>query len=99
MNPREQLEVHMGTLGKFGQELHRTDHPNRYKYGKIWAEFSQGNYNNADELIKLGADPEAVGNYIKIATSPEFKAHQKEVQSKITPEQMGYNRKDNWTGD
>lgn len=98
-NPARQLEVHMGTLGKFGQELHRTNHPNRYKYGKIWVEFSQGNYNNADELIKLGADPEAVGNYIKIATSPEYKAHQKEVQSKITPEQMGYNRKDNWTGD
>lgn len=89
-NLHQELEKHMSVIGRHGQMLHDTDNPNRYKFGKIWSAFSQGKFDNADELIKMGADAESVGNYIKIATSPEYKEHMEKVRANISPESMGY---------
>jgi|688.fasta_scaffold112520_6 hypothetical protein len=89
-NLHQELEKHMSVIGRHGQMLHDTDNPNRYKFGKIWSAFSQGKFDNADELIKMGADAEAIGNYIKIATSPEYKEHMAKVRANISPESMGY---------
>lgn len=85
-NPHMELEKHMSTISAHGRMLHDTDHPDRYKFGKAWVEFGKGNFNNADELIKLGADPEAVGNYIKIKSSPEYKEHMANVQANLDPD-------------
>lgn len=87
---RGELEIHLGTLSNFGQQLHRTKHPNGEKFGKALGAFTDGNFDMADELISMGADPEAVGNYIKIRTSPEYKAYSDKVLGDITPESMGY---------
>jgi hypothetical protein len=91
-NPHGELEKHIGTLSNFGQQLHKGNHPNRERFGKALNAFMDGNFNNADELIAMGADPAAVGNYIKIKTSPEYKAQMTKVQSEIKPESMGYGR-------
>ena len=89
---RSELEKHMGTLSNFGQQLHKSDHPNRVKFGKTLGAFMDGNFNHADELIAMGADPAAVGNYIKIKTSPEYKAEMEKIKANISPESMGYGR-------
>lgn len=89
---RSELEKHMNTLSNFGQQLHKSDHPNRVRFGKTLNAFMDGNFNNADELIAMGADPAAVGNYIKIKTSPEYKAELAKTKSEISPESMGYGR-------
>ena len=89
---RGELEKHMSVINRHGEMLHKTNHPHREKFGKMWSEFSQGKFDNANELIEMGADPAAVGNYIKIKTSPEYKAYMTKVQSEISPESMGYGR-------
>ena len=89
---RGELEKHMSVINRHGEMLHKTNHPHRQKFGKMWSEFSQGKFDNANELIEMGADPTAVGNYIKIRTSPEYKAYMAKVQSEISPESMGYGR-------
>lgn len=91
-NPHGELEKHIEILSNFGQQLHKGNHPNRERFGKALNAFMDGNFNNADELIAMGADPAAVGNYIKIKTSPEYKAQMAKVQSEIKPESMGYGR-------
>ena len=89
---RGELEKHLGALSNFGQQLHKANHPNRVRFGKTLGAFTDGNFNMADELIAMGADPAAVGNYIKIRTSPEYKSEMAKAQADITPESMGYGR-------
>ena len=85
-NPSAELEKHMGVISAHGRNLHDTDHPDRYKFGRAWVDFGNGKFDNADELIKMGADPEAIGNYIKIRTSPEYKEHMEKVQANLDPD-------------
>lgn len=85
-SPYAELEKHMSIISAHGRNLHDTDHPDRYKFGRAWVDFSNGKFDNADELIKLGADPEAIGNYIKIRTSPEYKEEMKKVQANLDPD-------------
>lgn len=87
-----ELEKHIGTISSYGQQLHKSDNPNRYKFGKTLNAFMDGNYNHADELISMGADPTAVGTYIKIKTSPEYKEEMEKVKANISPESMGYGK-------
>lgn len=89
---RGELEKHLGSLSNFSDQLHKSNHPNRTRFGKALNAFTDGNFNNADELIAMGADPAAVGNYIKIRTSPEYKAEMEKALAERTPESMGYGR-------
>lgn len=98
-NTHGELEKHIGTLSNFGQQLHKANHPNRERFGKALNGFMDGNFNNADELIAMGADPIAVGNYIKIKTSPEYKAQMAKVKSEISPESVGYGKPGSGSGD
>lgn len=86
ISPYAELEKHMSIISAHGRNLHDTDHPDRYKFGKAWVDFGNGKFDNADELIKMGADPEAIGNYIKIRTSPEYKEQMKKVQANMDPD-------------
>lgn len=82
---RAEIEKHLGALTSHGQTLHKTNHPNRQKYGEALIGFTKGNFNNADELIRMGADPTAVGKYIAIATNPEYQAHMKNIWANADP--------------
>jgi hypothetical protein len=42
-------------------------------FGNLLVDFKNGKHENADELIKLGADPKAVFGYIAAKNSPEYK--------------------------
>jgi hypothetical protein len=82
---RAEIEQHLGTIVKHGRKLHDTKDPNREKFGNALNAFTKGNYNNADELISMGADPTAVGKYIAISTNPEYQAHMKNVWANADP--------------
>jgi hypothetical protein len=80
-----EIEKHLRALTSHGQNLHKTDHPNRRKFGEALIGFTKGNYNNADELIRMGADPTAVGKYIAIATNPEYQEYMKNAGANADP--------------
>ena len=86
---RTELEKHLDALSSHGQNLHNSNHPNRKKYGEALNAFTKGNYNNADELISMGADPTAVGKYIAISTNPEYQKHMKQVFATVDPSMGG----------
>ena len=85
-DPYAELEKHMSIISSHGRNLHDTDHPDRYKFRRAWVDFSNGKFDNADELIKMGADPEAIGNYIKISTSPEYKEYIEKIHANLDPD-------------
>lgn len=101
-NLHGEVEKHHGIISSYGMMLHDTNHPDRFKFGKAFDEFAKGKYDNADELIKMGANPEAIGNYIAIKTSPEYKAEMEKTWKNIDPQNMGYGKPgepSRWTGD
>lgn len=82
---RAEIEQHLGALTGHGQNLHKTNHPNRIKFGEALNAFTRGNFNKADELISMGADPTAVGKYISIATNPEYQDYMKKAAMNADP--------------
>lgn len=82
---RMELEKYLGSIVDHGQKLHSTNHPDRMKYGKALNAFTQGNFNNADELIAMGADPTAVGKFIAIQTNPEYQDYMKQMAANADP--------------
>jgi hypothetical protein len=65
-----EIEKHLGALTSHGQNLHKTDHPNRRKYGEALISFT---------------DATAVGKYIAIATNPEYQAYMKKAWDNADP--------------
>lgn len=86
---RRELERHLDSLVGYGRELHDSNHPDRVKYGKILNAFSSGNFDNADELIEMGADPTAVGKYIQISSDPDYQKYMKNLSANADPTMGG----------
>jgi len=86
---RIELEKYLDALSSHGEKLHKSNHPDRTKYGKTLIAFTKGNYNNADELISMGADPTAVGEYIAINKNPEYQKHMKQMFATVDPSMGG----------
>jgi hypothetical protein len=64
---------HMTKVFLQWQQMSREQHPNVGKFERAMREISSGNLNRADDLLALGADPDAVAGIVQ--TSPEHHAH------------------------
>jgi len=86
---RTELEKHLAELSSHGESLHKSNHQNRKEYGEALNAFTKGNYNNANKLISMGANPTAVQKYIAISKNPEYQKYMKQMFKTVDPSMGG----------
>lgn len=74
-----EMEGYLSTISRFGHELHKTNHPNRYEYAKALDAFIKGDENKTDELLSMGADPKALAGFVKITSNPEYQKYMSDI--------------------
>jgi len=86
---RAEQQRYLETITNYGQMLHSRNDPNRERYGKLSNDFIRGKFDNADELIKMGADSTAIGKYIEVVSNPAYQAYMKKIWANADPRDTG----------